>query len=459
MAKIGALAVALSLPVSIAIDNGLGLTPPMGWRSWNLYGGDVNQDLLEGIMDGMVSRARSVDGVPTSLCDLGYCDVGLDDNWQLCGDYGTDDFTYHSEDGIPLVNVDVFPDMLAMTTYAHSLGLTAGWYGNNCICKDHCGSGRVHSEKDEFMKCYQGDVDALIAFGYDGIKLDNCGKQRDMQLWSDLINATGKKILIENCHWGLTVPHKVSPTSDEVWCPWNFYRTSQDVKASYRSVIKNLETTRPFSELGLSFPGCWAYPDMLEVGCLDGPHGSGDPGLSPEEARSHFGGWCIVSSPLTLSHDVNNDTTMDAIWDLIANPEAIAINQVWAGKSGGPFQRSSTEIEITSSNPDAQELGEQAFLSGASQYFYKPLTLLSDETISGSATATSVAVLLLNQDVNAQTLTFQFADIPNLAASSQGYVVRDVWARQDLGTFQSNFTTPASLAGHDAAFLTLTLVA
>lgn len=22
---------------------------------------------------------------PTSLCDLGYCDVGLDDHWQKCG--------------------------------------------------------------------------------------------------------------------------------------------------------------------------------------------------------------------------------------------------------------------------------------------------------------------------------------------------------------------------------------
>ena len=29
-------------------------------------------------MDGMVSTKRMVDGKPTSLCDLGYCDVGLD---------------------------------------------------------------------------------------------------------------------------------------------------------------------------------------------------------------------------------------------------------------------------------------------------------------------------------------------------------------------------------------------
>lgn len=62
-----------------ANDNGKALTPPLGWRSWNLYGANVNQSLIESIMDGMV--AKNKDGV--SLCDLGYCDVGLDDNWYV----------------------------------------------------------------------------------------------------------------------------------------------------------------------------------------------------------------------------------------------------------------------------------------------------------------------------------------------------------------------------------------
>ncbi len=32
-------------------------------------------------MDGMLSKKRSVNGVPTSLLELGYNDVGLDDAW------------------------------------------------------------------------------------------------------------------------------------------------------------------------------------------------------------------------------------------------------------------------------------------------------------------------------------------------------------------------------------------
>jgi hypothetical protein len=97
MSKLNVFAFTLVIPLTTAIDNGLGQKPPMGWRSWNLYGANVNQDLLQGIMDGMVSKARTVDGVPTSLCDLGYCDVGLDDNWQECGSYGSENYTYHSE--------------------------------------------------------------------------------------------------------------------------------------------------------------------------------------------------------------------------------------------------------------------------------------------------------------------------------------------------------------------------
>merc|ERR1719408_189694 len=166
-----------------ANDNGLARLPPMGWRSWNLYGANVNQKLIEGIMDGVASKKRKVDGVPTSLCDLGYCDVGLDDNWQNCKG-GAGGNHYHDADGNPVINYDRFPDFKNMTDHAHKLGLTAGWYGNNCICSDHSSGDK---------KFYVGDAKALRAFGFDGYKLDGCGSQTDMQLWDDVIRATPKQ--------------------------------------------------------------------------------------------------------------------------------------------------------------------------------------------------------------------------------------------------------------------------
>jgi hypothetical protein len=78
-------------------------------------------------MTAIANRSRIVDGKLQSLCDLGYCDVGLDDNWQLCSSYGPNKYSYHDANGRPVVNTARFPDFIAMTDYAHSLGLTAGW--------------------------------------------------------------------------------------------------------------------------------------------------------------------------------------------------------------------------------------------------------------------------------------------------------------------------------------------
>jgi len=416
----------------------------MGWRSWNLYGGNVKQDLIEGIMDGMVRRdpRYTVDGKPTSLCDLGYCDVGLDDNWQQCGSYGSEGYKYHQDDGSPVINYDRFPDMKNMTDKAHSLGLTAGWYGNNCICSD---------PKIGDQKFYEGDVAALRNFGFDSYKLDGCGAQTDMQLWDDVIKAsapkTGRKsIMVENCHWGSKVPYKPNAT----WCPWNFYRTSGDVRANYGSVVGNLQTTVQYATQNLSYPGCWAYPDMLEVGVVRSPFG-GDKGLTIEETRTHFGGWVIVSSPLTLSHDVNNHSIQDAIWPIISNKEVLAVSQSYAGHSGSPFKTATKTVRLAEVNPAAlskemtvEEAGRIGPLQVPEwQYFYKPMDYGGTKT----------AVLLLNHLESAADLTLSFADIPGIACTS--CKLRDIWNHVDLGTFDGEYTAKA-VSAHDAVFLVIT---
>jgi len=434
--------VALLGAIVLANDNGLAKTPPMGWRSWNLYGANVNQELITSIMDGMVRKDNTVDGVPTSLCDLGYCDVGLDDNWQACGKYGSEGYTYHQEDGSPVINHDRFPDFKNMTDHAHNLGLTAGWYGNNCICSDH---------KIGDRKFYEGDTKALREFGFDSWKLDGCGAQTDMQLWDDVIKATPAKsgresILVENCHWGSKVPYKPNAT----WCPWNLYRTSGDVRAVYSSVIGNLHTTDQYAKQNLSYPGCWAYPDMLEVGCQHGPGGKGDPGLSEAETRTHFAAWAIVSSPLVISHDVNNKTIQDKIWPVISNKEIIAVNQAWAGHSGSKFKSSDQTVTLDTVSYAAMEKGmsleEQAATGPMSapsfEYYYKPM--------EGDGAKT--AVLLLNHGDATADLSLSFSDIPGVTCTKCH--VRDIWEHKDLGAFSSSFAQ--AVASHDAAFFVVT---
>lgn len=74
----------------------------------------------------------------------------------------------------------------------------------------------------------------------------------DLGKWANFFNATGKSILIENCHWGNTLP-----TATE--CPYNYFRSSSDIRASYDVVMHNLMTVPPIAAKKLSRPGCWAY--------------------------------------------------------------------------------------------------------------------------------------------------------------------------------------------------------
>jgi hypothetical protein len=56
------------------------------------------------------------------------------------------------------------------------------------------------------------------------------------------------------------------------------------------------------------------------------------------EQRSHFGLWCVLSSPLTLSLDLSDKDAVDASWPIITNALAIKTNQDWAGWAGGVFR-------------------------------------------------------------------------------------------------------------------------
>jgi alpha-galactosidase len=242
------LTTAATLNLAAANDNGLAITPPQGWRSWNLYGNNVNQSLLQHIMLGMTSKARNVNGKPTSLCDLGYCDVGLDDNWQDCGaTQAAPGMHYHDAHGNPLVNYQRFPDFKHMTDYAHSLGLTSGWYGNNCDCSDHCGS------PEECDMQIKQDVAAHHKYGFDSWKLDGCGGETDLVTFNKYVQALNYTVQVENCHWGSKVPFQPDPTLPPAeGCPWNFYRSSGDVRASYASILANLKSTDHLFKQNLS---------------------------------------------------------------------------------------------------------------------------------------------------------------------------------------------------------------
>ncbi len=125
---------------------------------------------------------------------------------------------------------------------------------------------------------------------------------------------------------------------------------------------------------------------------------------------------------------------MDKLWPIIANPEAIAINQAWAGHSGSPFKEADHNITWW--------MGIGGSPHNVSvplwQYFQKPV---------GDG---KVAILLVNHDDVSRPMELDLHEVPGLSCSN--CEVRDVWARQDLGRMMKLDVTVGS---HDTVFFLL----
>jgi hypothetical protein len=232
----------------------------MGWRSWNCYYADINDEKIKSQVDALV-KPRDVAG--TTLLSLGFKTIGIDEGWEGCN-MGVNG-TVHYKNGTPTVDPARFPSMHDLVSYGHSKGVRMGFYLNGCGC----------NEKVERRINYEGDVKASVAWGFDGVKIDSCGAQKNMSLYGELFNQSGKAMLIENCHQGQNITDGGNPGQMGAgWCPYNLFRTSGDIVNLWDRVMSNLMSVVPFLEpdpkhggsAPLSRPECWAYPDMLEVG-------------------------------------------------------------------------------------------------------------------------------------------------------------------------------------------------
>eukprot|EP00854_Cymbomonas_tetramitiformis_P014975 gene14975-17701_t len=361
-----------SLSGTLAINNGVGYTPPMGWRHWKAFYAHIDQRIMENMMDEMVKK-HPVDGKLTSLADLGYLYVGLDDHWQNCTTvcangtvipswYVHNNFDYQScedpkgaktapwydDDGTPRIDQHRFPDMKGMVAHAHAMGLRAGWYMGNYQCRGAMGN---HVPQWNWTRLAEGSVKAIAEFGFDSVKLDSgFPVGHNMTLWAELLNATGRSVMIENCHQGGIGPGMNDPNGNCTGlgspsdCPYNFWRTGGDPEPGWGTIMRELNSLRKVvnkhysggsgkhpgapeynAEPPLSRPGAWAYPGTMVVG---------DGSMTKEENKVHFGSWCIVSSPLILAFNMSDPARHALVWDIITNKEAIQVNQAWAGHPG-----------------------------------------------------------------------------------------------------------------------------
>jgi alpha-galactosidase len=252
-----------------SLDNGLALTPPRGWRSFNAFHQSNNDTLMREQMRAVLDKSRTVNGNPTSLAELGFSMVSMDGGWPKCNcscqheidpalpvcphPNGPGSTWHNATTGAPMVNKDRFPDMQGLVDYAHSLSLKIGGYLNGCMCSEH-----------KQPSHYEADTKWLLGLGFDGLKIDSCGTDGNVSRYAELINASGTPIEIENCHnfHPLTPMHKAKK---EKWkwgndpCPMNFYRTGGDISPSFHSILGEMYSLVQYGDLPqpISRPGCW----------------------------------------------------------------------------------------------------------------------------------------------------------------------------------------------------------
>ena len=140
-----------------------------------------------------------------------------------------------------------------MVAYGHKKGVTMGWYDNNCMCMDE-----YTKRNDPIWEAASngGDVKFLLENDFDAVKIDNCGDDQgvDFNQRVDLINASGKALMIENSNQGFgnpqrgackgsmqcpgcnnsAVPHgcgrgNPNNTLAPGWCKYNMFRTCGDI--------------------------------------------------------------------------------------------------------------------------------------------------------------------------------------------------------------------------------------
>ncbi len=271
-------------------------TPTMGWSSWNTFALNINEDLIKGQADAMHSNG---------LQKAGYLYVNIDDGY----------WNRRGEDGLLRLNTQRFPNgMRPLVDYIHKLGLKAGIYSD--AGDNTCGSENRHpwgigvgfaGHEEQDCKLY------FIDWDFDFIKVDYCGghhmhldEREQYTKISNAIKNCGKKDIVYNmCRWAF--PGTWGADVADSW------RTTGDIYDAWKSVRGILAENLYLSAFCRN--GHYNDMDMLEVGRS----------MSQTEDETHFGMWCIMSSPLLIGCDTRNIRPESL--KLLCNHDLIALNQ------------------------------------------------------------------------------------------------------------------------------------
>jgi alpha-galactosidase len=291
------------------LDNGLALTPPMGFNDWNAFGCNVSEVLIEQTADFFVS---------SGMKGAGYDYVNIDDCWMT-----------HTRDAEGRLVPDPvkFPDGIKGTAdYVHSKGLKLGIYedAGTATCAGYPGS----------LGHEAIDAQTFADWGVDYLKYDNCNnagsstKQQYIDRYTamrDALAATGRPIVYSICEWGVNDPASWAGDVGNLW------RTTGDISDNWNSLKSVVNQNAPLAPA--AHPGAWNDPDMLEIG---------NGGMTDTEYRSHFSLWAEMAAPLLVGTDLRKATV--ATMAIYLNKDVIAVDQDPLGAQGKVISSDGTHL-------------------------------------------------------------------------------------------------------------------
>ncbi|MBQ8051903.1 MAG: alpha-galactosidase [Bacteroidaceae bacterium] len=278
--------------------------PTMGWSSWNTYGVNINETLIRKQTAAMVTKG---------LKAVGYQYINIDDGY-----FGGRD----PETGQLLIHPTRFPNGLKdVVDNIHAKGLKAGIYSD--AGRNTCGSMFNGDAIGKGVGLYEHDQqDADFFFkelGFDFIKVDFCGgswyhnedhlvldeRERYTAIAQAIKNTGRTDVRMNACRWAYP-----GPWISDVAFSW---RTTGDIYDGWNSVKGIIQENLYLS--AYCHDGHYNDMDMLEVGRS----------MTAEEDKTHFGMWCIMSSPLLIGCDMTSIKTTSL--NLLKNLDLISLNQ------------------------------------------------------------------------------------------------------------------------------------
>ncbi|KRX38645.1 Alpha-N-acetylgalactosaminidase, partial [Trichinella murrelli] len=315
---------------SFGAQNGLALTPPMGWISWLQFGCQI--DCSKGLKNCFSEQAIldiAEHLVADGYRDAGYIYMNLDDCWSS---------HRRDQNGRLMADPIRFPHGIKwLGQELHRRGLKLGMYTNigSKTCMGYPGSGE-NIEKD---------AETFASWEVDMLKVDGCFTDKSTfstkyPKMAKALNFTGRKILL-SCSWPYyTYPEK--PPYPLIAKHCNMWRNYQDVQMNWNSIMQIIDFYEANQDLLANFhkTGQWNDADMLVIG---------SPKLTNDQAQAQMAIWSILGVPLFMSNDLR--TLSPALQDILLNEQLIAINKdplQPMGKVVGSISIYKKEVDIRS---------------------------------------------------------------------------------------------------------------